>query len=117
MKWGQNIFGKVKAHEQKMRRRRLDKETEKIVKDSKTVNTKAAPGKIALVRGKYMQKNGRYAQIVSHIVDDHGNVKLSYIRGKEGDHFVAAGKEQIAKMNLNQYFNSLNGTWDYDVYK
>lgn len=117
MKWGQHIFGKVNEHQKKIRRRRLDKETQMLVNDSKTVTAKAEPGKTKMVYGKYRTKVGNGIQLASHIVDEYGDVKLSYIRGVEGDHYVAAGKNIVSKMNLNQYFYSLKGTWDYDIYK
>ena len=115
MKWG--IRKKAQERYKKLRRRRLDKETRKLVEDSKTVNAKAESGKTKLVYGKYMQKRNGYGYQAYHLVDDRGSVKLSYINGVEGRHFVAAGKKYIDKVNLKEYFYRTDGVYDYDVYK
>ena len=116
MNWGV-IRKKIQNRREKLQRRTLDKETKKLVEDSKTVTAKAEPGKNRIVYGKHSQKiNGR-TQIAAHIVAEYGSVKLSYINGAGGHHFVAAGKDVVNKIDLNRHFRSLEGTWDYDVYK
>lgn len=115
MKWG--VRKKIQERNQKIRKRRLDKETQKLVADSKTVTAKAEPGKTRMVSGKYMQKRNGVGYMAKHIVDEHGNVKLSYIDGVEGRHFVTTGKAYVNKMNLNQYFHKTSGIYEYDIYK
>lgn len=123
MKWGQHIFGKVKDRQKRIVRRQLDKETERLVADSKHVQGKykAEPGRTKDVYGEYQKKFGpigsRRLHMARHIIDEYGDVKVSFFHGPNGYHFVAAGKEAVNKIDLKRHFISLEGTWDYDVYK
>lgn len=102
---------------EEVKRRKLDEETRKLVEDSKSVRVKAEPGMTRSVVGGYTRKEGNRIYASHHVVDEYGNVKLSYINGVEGHHYVSAGKDAVNKMDLTQHFNSLDGIWDYDVYE
>lgn len=89
-----------------------------IVKDAKKVQAKASPGEHRAVYGKYREKRGGYTYLATHIVDELGNVKLSYFRGADGDRYLAAGKDYVNKhLNLDDFFyNTKNLNIEYDVY-
>lgn len=120
-KWGvrkeDKKDGWIQRRRLKMKQRIADEERRALVADSKNVTAKAAPGKHIGVYGHYNQKRGGYTYMAYHIVNDHGEVKLSYIRGKDGDRYIAAGKDYISKIDLNQFFSNTKGmNIEYDVY-
>lgn len=122
MKWGvrkdRKGSGVIQSIRQKTKKRIADQERRALVEDAKTVTYKAPAGKHARVYGKYHQKRGGLSYSAMHIVNDRGQVKLSYIRGRDGDRYVAAGKDYISKMDLNQFFrDTRNMHIEYDVYK
>lgn len=94
------------------------RERRKLIEDASKVTAKADPGTTRMVSGKYVSKRGGRAYVASHIVDEYGKVKLSYIRGAQGDHYIAAGKDYVDKhIDLKRYFkNTKNINIEYDVY-
>lgn len=109
MKWGVRKGRKkdslLKQRIRKYKQRIADEERQALVEDSKKITTKATPGKHISVYGEYQQKQGQYVYMARHIVNDRGEVKLSYICGKDGDRYIAAGKDYVDKnIKLNEYF-------------
>ena len=124
MKWGVRKGRKkdnlLKRRLHKYKQRIADEERQALVADSKKITAKAAPGKHISVYGEYQQKQGQYVQLASHIVNDRGEVKLSYIHGKDGDRYIAAGKDYVDKnIKLNEYFTRIPkvSEIEYDVYE
>lgn len=121
MKWGvrkkrdgSNILQRIR---QKTKERIADQERRALVKDARNVTYKAPSGKHAAVYGKYRQKRGGYVYNAMHIVNDQGKVKLSYIRGMDGDRYIAAGRDYISKLDLKQFFRNTHDMHiEYDVY-
>jgi hypothetical protein len=99
----------------------LAKERQSLINDAKTVTAKSEPGKHRMVTSsRYHQSRGGKFYPAIHIVDEHGSVKLSYIRGKYGERYVAASKEYMDKnIKWNDYFRRTPNRADieYDVYK
>lgn len=114
MKWGVQKA----IYASKRKQRIANKEKNALIADSKLVKTKAPDGKHIIVPGNYQQKrNFTTANIAYHIVNDLGQVKMSYIRGKDGDRYIAAGKDYISKLDLSQFFrDTSNMNIEYDVY-
>lgn len=70
-----------------------------------------------MVTGKYDQKRNGYVYTTSHLVNDLGEVKMSYINGKDGHRCIAAGKDYISKIDLKEFFRTTEGIqFEYDVY-
>ena len=99
--------------------RKAAKEREALIKDAKSIKDKAAPGQTKMVMGKYRQRRFGRLYFAHHIVDEYGKVKLSYLSGNHGEHYVAAGKEYVDKyINLKDHFyNTKNLNVEYDVYE
>lgn len=122
MRWGirkayNNAFTKAKA---KARQKEHDKIKTQLVADSRSVTAKAPRGKHLSVTGRYGQTRNGKAYVASHIVDDRGNVKMSYLRGKHGDVYIATAKSYIDKnLNLKEHFRTPPSSREieYDVYK
>lgn len=121
MRWGvrknknkARLFERARS---RVKQRRLDREKRELISDAKSVTAKAEPGKTRMVYGKYAQKRMGRAYLASHIVDEYGDVKLSYIRGLYGDRYIAAGKECVSKIDLGRYFHKTKDLdIEYDVY-
>lgn len=109
MKWG------VRRKEKYLAKERRD-----LINDAKKVKAKAEPGKHRVVTSNhYYQKRGGYAYAARHIVDQYGNVKLSYIRGKYGDRFITTSKKYVDKhIKWTDYFRGTpkQSAIEYDVY-
>lgn len=121
MKWGVRKNRKktslYKRALDKSYQRVRDKEKAALIADSKNVIAKAPTGKHVMVPGKYHKKRGGYDYMARHIVNDLGQVKMSYFRGTVGDITVAAGRDYVSKLDLRQFFRSTNNlNIEYDVY-
>lgn len=122
MKWG--------VHKLRDRRDRIiskgrEREKQALINDAKRVEAnyknRPAPGTTQSVIGKYEVKKNNRLYIASHIVDDKGKVKLSYLSGKYGEQCIAAGKEYMDKnIDLKQHYRNVKAMKkyiEYDVYK
>lgn len=121
MKWGvrkdRAPGGMLKRARQKAKNRIADRERKALVEDAKNVKYKAPTGTHALVVGKYSQKRAGMIYPAHHLVNDQGKVKMSYIKGADGNRSVAAGRDYMSKVDLNQYFrNTSNLNIEYDIY-
>jgi hypothetical protein len=69
---------------------------------------------------KYAMVDGPPAKpkTLKNIVDEFGKVKMSYFRGKDGDRYIAAGKDYVEKhINIDDYFyKTKNLNIEYGVY-
>ena len=123
MKWGvrKRIGQAVKNRKERLKKDYLEKERKLLIDDAKSVTAKAHPGqKTMQVVSNAPRKRTDPKGVVSHIVDEHGNVKLSAIRGMYGNHFVAAGKKYVNKNNLiTKYYRTggYKNIIEYDVYR
>lgn len=110
MKWGV-----------RRKQRYLAKEKQSLMDDAKTVNAKADPGKHrAVTSSRYTQKRDGKVYTTHHIVDEFGDVKVSYIRGKYGDRILTTGKDYVDKhIKWTDYFRGTpkQSSIEYDVYK
>lgn len=89
-------FAKIKAR---------SKEQLKLIRDTNNINIKAPSGKHVMVDGAYSQKRGGFLHPSKHIVNDKGEVVLSYINGIYGDNCVARSKKYVENnLNLKDYF-------------
>ena len=99
----------------------LAKERQSLIDDARNVKAKANPGQHRLVTSPhYHQKRGGKVYLASHIVDEFGHVKMSYIRGKYGDRYITAGKDYVDKyIKRTEYFRVTpkQSSIEYDVYK
>jgi len=120
MKWYQNIFTKQREKNEARQRQRAEAEKYALIADSKNVTAKAQKGSTIMVPGKYgYTDTGRLYHPAYHVVDEYGDVKMSYINGVAGQRAVAAGKEYMDKhIDLSKHFyNPKDIDVEYGVYK
>lgn len=91
------------------------KEKQELIEAGKRVSAKAAKGTTQGVSNVVGKKKDTLAY---HIVDDLGNVKLSYAMGTHGAITIAAGKDYVDKhIDLTKHFRDISGlNIEYDVY-
>ena len=120
MKWGvrryQNKDGTLTAKGKKRyrdesnpferaKKRAMAKERVKLLQDTANVNFKAPPGEHRMAYGKYKQKRAGRMYNAMHIVNDKGDVVLSYIEGVCGPNAIAESKGYVEKnLDLSKYF-------------
>lgn len=89
-------------------------EGQALMTDADAVTAKAPAGRHMMVTSSHLMIGNQTAH---HLVDDQGNVRMSYIRGLSGDRYLASGKDYIDKLDLKQYFIDTNDmNIEYDIY-
>ena len=123
MKWGQHIYSKIKAREKRIIRKYNEGEKKAVAETRKKYEMKADPGKTFGISDYMRYKNNDI--FMYKIIDDKGDVKLTYYEGKFGNRILAAGKDYVDKyIDMNDYFNphflrnyDVEALTEYDVYK
>jgi hypothetical protein len=122
MKWGvrkdRKKGGWVKRRWETLKQREHDKHKQGLIDDSKNVTAKAPQGKHMWVQSsRYMEK--RYGDLYPayHLVNDRGQVKMSYISGYTTNTMIAAGKDYVSKLDKTLLKNIRDARTEYDIYK